>query len=130
MWLCRESVRVTLLSLKYYIFLSNWKYFYQLCHFFAVNVDYTLLWRVNKFYSDITDSHVFSSLQACVSVQLPSSVGGVGGEAVFVDTEGSFTVGRLKGKVSELSIIPLKMGGWISNIIIINYQENILFLGM
>lgn len=35
-------------------------------------------------------------LQACVSVQLPSSVGGVGGEAVFIDTEGSFTVGRLK----------------------------------
>nr|XP_045581234.1 DNA repair protein RAD51 homolog 3-like [Procambarus clarkii]XP_045581235.1 DNA repair protein RAD51 homolog 3-like [Procambarus clarkii] len=35
-------------------------------------------------------------LQACVSVQLPSSVGGVGGEAVFLDTEGSFTAGRLK----------------------------------
>ncbi|XP_063612965.1 DNA repair protein RAD51 homolog 3-like [Penaeus indicus] len=35
-------------------------------------------------------------LQACVSVQLPESVGGVGGEALFVDTEGSFTVGRLK----------------------------------
>lgn len=33
-----------------------------------------------------------------MSVQLPKSVGGVGGEAVYVDTEGSFTVKRLKGK--------------------------------
>ncbi|CAL4171815.1 unnamed protein product [Meganyctiphanes norvegica] len=35
-------------------------------------------------------------LQACVSVQLPHTVGGVQGEAVYIDTEGSFTVGRLK----------------------------------
>lgn len=40
-------------------------------------------------------------LQACVSVQLPSSVGGVGGEAVFIDTEGSFTVGRIKDMASH-----------------------------
>uniref|UniRef100_A0A0P4WF91 DNA repair protein RAD51 homolog 3 n=1 Tax=Scylla olivacea TaxID=85551 RepID=A0A0P4WF91_SCYOL len=39
-------------------------------------------------------------LQACVSVQLPKSVGGVGGEAVYVDTEGSFTVKRLKDMAS------------------------------
>lgn len=35
-------------------------------------------------------------LQACVSVQLPQSMGGVQGEAVYIDTEGSFTVERLK----------------------------------
>ncbi|KAG0721067.1 DNA repair protein RAD51 3 [Chionoecetes opilio] len=40
-------------------------------------------------------------LQACVSVQLPKSVGGVGGEAVYVDTEGSFTVRRLKDMASH-----------------------------
>ncbi|KAL7647947.1 UNVERIFIED_CONTAM: hypothetical protein RMT77_001563 [Armadillidium vulgare] len=35
-------------------------------------------------------------LQACVSVQLPSFIGGVEGEAVYVDTEGSFSILRLK----------------------------------
>ncbi|XP_042237415.1 DNA repair protein RAD51 homolog 3-like isoform X2 [Homarus americanus] len=40
-------------------------------------------------------------LQACVSVQLPSSVGGVGGEALFIDTEGSFTAGRLKDMATD-----------------------------
>lgn len=39
-------------------------------------------------------------IQACVSVQLPQSVGGVGGEAVYVDTRGSFTVKRLKDMAS------------------------------
>ena len=33
-------------------------------------------------------------MQQCVNVQLPASVGGVGGQAVYIDTEGSFVSGR------------------------------------
>ncbi|KAK7083518.1 hypothetical protein SK128_016884 [Halocaridina rubra] len=40
---------------------------------------------------------LFSLSKACVSVQVPPIIGGVGGEAVFVDTEGSFSAGRTKG---------------------------------
>ncbi|KAB7499586.1 DNA repair protein RAD51-like protein 3, partial [Armadillidium nasatum] len=39
-------------------------------------------------------------LQACVSVQLPSCIGGVEGEAVYVDTEGSFSILRLKDSIA------------------------------
>ncbi|XP_064102284.1 DNA repair protein RAD51 homolog 3-like [Macrobrachium nipponense] len=35
-------------------------------------------------------------LQACVSVQFPTSLGGLGGESVFIDTEGKFSAVRLK----------------------------------
>ncbi|XP_076051168.1 DNA repair protein RAD51 homolog 3-like isoform X2 [Oratosquilla oratoria] len=42
-------------------------------------------------------------LQLCVSVQIPVSAGGVDGEAVYIDTEGSFTVGRLKDMASSAS---------------------------
>ncbi|KAG8191539.1 hypothetical protein JTE90_019603 [Oedothorax gibbosus] len=34
-------------------------------------------------------------MQLCVNVQIPESLGGVGGEAFFIDSEGSFVVQRL-----------------------------------
>ncbi|KAK4315078.1 hypothetical protein Pmani_013672 [Petrolisthes manimaculis] len=40
-------------------------------------------------------------LQVCVSVQVPVSVGGVGGQALFIDTEGSFTSSRIKDMASH-----------------------------
>ncbi|XP_068212777.1 DNA repair protein RAD51 homolog 3-like isoform X2 [Palaemon carinicauda] len=35
-------------------------------------------------------------LQACISVQLPTTLGGLAGESVFIDTEGKFSALRLK----------------------------------
>lgn len=35
-------------------------------------------------------------LQACISVQFPPTLGGLGGESVFIDTEGKFSAVRLK----------------------------------
>jgi hypothetical protein len=32
--------------------------------------------------------------QLCLSVSIPTELGGIGGEAIFVDTEGSFVVSR------------------------------------
>jgi len=37
------------------------------------------------------------SLQLCVSVQIPEQCGGVQGQAIFIDTEGSFNASRLEG---------------------------------
>jgi RAD51-like protein 2 len=34
-------------------------------------------------------------MQLCVNVQIPKSIGGAGGEALYVDSEGSFIVDRL-----------------------------------
>ena len=36
-----------------------------------------------------------SSMQLCVDVQIPEAFGGLGGEAVYIDTEGSMIVDRL-----------------------------------
>lgn len=38
---------------------------------------------------------VVPSLQLCIDVQIPESFGGLGGQAVFVDTEGSLVVQRV-----------------------------------
>ncbi|XP_068217053.1 DNA repair protein RAD51 homolog 3-like [Palaemon carinicauda] len=35
-------------------------------------------------------------LQVCIAAQLPTSIGGLNGEVVYIDTEGSFSSGRLK----------------------------------
>ncbi|XP_069694731.1 DNA repair protein RAD51 homolog 3 isoform X2 [Periplaneta americana] len=46
-------------------------------------------------------------LQLCVDVQIPSSFGGLGGEAVFIDTDGGFTPHRLK-EVAEACVNHLR----------------------
>ncbi len=43
------------------------------------------------------------SLQLCIDVQIPEAMGGLGGEAVFIDTEGSFLVERL-GEMAEAAV--------------------------
>jgi hypothetical protein len=37
------------------------------------------------------------SLQLCVTVQIPEECGGIQGQAIFIDTEGSFNASRLEG---------------------------------
>lgn len=43
------------------------------------------------------------SVQLAVDVQIPVCFGGLGGEAVFIDTEGGFVVQRLVG-VAEAAV--------------------------
>lgn len=62
--------------------------FFCFCFISISFMSLLILWFFGDFYS----------LQACVSVQLPQVVGGLGGEAVYVDTEGAFTAKRLRGK--------------------------------
>ena len=38
----------------------------------------------------------FPSMQLAVDVQIPTCFGGTGGEAVYIDTEGTFIVDRIK----------------------------------
>lgn len=45
------------------------------------------LWPLGAFLSN--------SMQAAVDVQIPECFGGVAGEAIFIDTEGSFMVERV-----------------------------------
>lgn len=51
--------------------------------------------------------HVIScrSLQLCVNVQMPKNIFGLGGAAVFIDTNCGFTTGRLKGKLHVNAIL-------------------------
>ena len=37
------------------------------------------------------------SLQLCIDAQIPVALGGLGGEAIYIDTEASFSVRRLQG---------------------------------
>lgn len=39
------------------------------------------------------------SLQLCVNVQIPKSLDGLAGSAVFIDTNNGFSPQRLKGEV-------------------------------
>lgn len=39
----------------------------------------------------------FFSLQLCVSVQIPVELGGIGGQAVYIDTSSNFKTSRLLG---------------------------------
>lgn len=41
------------------------------------------------------------SLQLCVSVQMPELCGGLQGQAIFIDTEGSFNISRLQGDIGS-----------------------------
>ena len=45
---------------------------------------------------------ITSSLQACLTVQVPQWCGGLAGEAVFIDTEGNFMPQRLRQMAVEL----------------------------
>jgi len=77
-------------------------------------------------------------LQLCVTVQMPKACGGVQGQAVFIDTEGSFNVSRLKD-MSEACIqhcnsaIGLPDNAWtyksiIDNIFVFRCKEITEFL--
>ena len=64
-------------------------------------VDYcTLKHTLYLYHSEFTLAYndlciaVFFSMQLCVDVQIPECFGGVSGEAVYIDTEGSFIVER------------------------------------
>ena len=41
------------------------------------------------------------SYQLCVNIQFPQEVGGVGGKALYLDTNQNFNPHRFKGKVQE-----------------------------
>ena len=43
---------------------------------------------------------VFRSFQLCVNVQVPKALSGLQGEAVFIDTDGSF----VEKRVSEIAL--------------------------
>ena len=71
-----------------------------------------------------------------MSVQFPTNCGGVEGKAIFIDTEGSFSVSRLKGKHFSLTslnnyneISSTEMAIWtekhISNILKSTQNKNI-----
>lgn len=49
-------------------------------------------------FQNDTDWNTFS-LQLCVNVQIPESLFGLEGAAVFIDTNRGFTVNRLKGRM-------------------------------
>jgi len=36
-------------------------------------------------------------LQLCITVQMPKEYGGTQGQAIYIDTEGSFNVSRIEG---------------------------------
>lgn len=44
------------------------------------------------------------SLQLAVDVQIPEYLGGVGGEAIYIDTEGSFVVERA-AEIAEAAVL-------------------------
>lgn len=41
--------------------------------------------------------YIIYSLQLCVNVQIPTSLDGLAGSAVFIDTNHGFSMERLKG---------------------------------
>ena len=47
------------------------------------------------------------SIQLCVNVQIPECVGGLGGQAVYIDTEGSFMSNRAI-EIAQAAIKALK----------------------
>lgn len=53
-------------------------------------------------------------MQLCINVQIPKSIGGVGGEALYIDSEGSFVVDRLaqiaEGTIAEMNPRLLQRG--------------------
>lgn len=40
---------------------------------------------------------IFQSLQLCVNVQIPKNLRGLGGGAIFIDTNRGFSLDRIKG---------------------------------
>lgn len=54
---------------------------------------------------------IFFRIQLSVDVQIPECFGGIGGEAVYIDTEGSFLVDRVvdiaKATISHCSHIAM-----------------------
>lgn len=53
---------------------------------------------------------MFYSTQLAVNVQLPKTEGGIGGECIYVDTEGSFLTSRFVEIVGDRSIDQLLKG--------------------
>lgn len=51
------------------------------------------------------DLIVSFSLQLCVDVQIPEQGGGLQGQAVFIDTEGSFNISRIQGSTVRLTAV-------------------------
>ena len=78
-----------------------------------MNVDDALnkFYYVGKYFLDylfVTLFFVFcNSLQLCTNVTVPSQFGGIEGEALFIDTEGSFVIQRL-AQIGNAKIISCK----------------------
>ena len=49
---------------------------------------------------------LWSSLQLCVNVQIPTSSGGLGGAALYIDTERCFRIKRLE-EIAEAAVYQL-----------------------
>ncbi|XP_063933613.1 DNA repair protein RAD51 homolog 3-like [Zophobas morio] len=53
--------------------------------------------------------------QLCLSVSIPTELGGIGGEAIFVDTEGSFVVSRVAEQFEHMKVELLYSRGKLSD---------------
>lgn len=57
---------------------------------------------MTEFYGEFGSGKSQFTHQFCVNVQVPEEVGGLGGSAMFIDTEDSFRPGRIAGMVRGL----------------------------
>lgn len=62
--------------------------------------------------------HIFHqfSLQQCVNVQIPKSLQGLGGAAVFIDTNRGFSIDRIKSELNYVFV-----DGMIDKFITLNF---------
>ncbi|CAJ0838957.1 10512_t:CDS:10 [Entrophospora sp. SA101] len=69
------------------------------------------LGKITEFYGTLTVGKTTLGIQLCVNVQIPDCLNGPQGEALFIDTEGTFYPSRAQEIARETaSIIPVKFG--------------------
>ena len=67
------------------------------------------------------------AIQLCIDVQIPKAFGGVGGEAIYIDTEGSFTCERAeemaKAAVSHVAAIASRRPQFAQDALAFNLEK-------